>query len=351
MTKVALIFGGRSAEHEVSLASAKSISSALDKKRFNPFFIFIDKNGKWYRQNKVPLTGKDIDRSKPLYTIPGGGKKFLISPSGERFIIDVIFPILHGTFGEDGSVQGFFEMVDIPFVASGVLGSALSMDKEISKKVLAGDGFPVADFISFKGKLDPLKVESAFSYPLFVKPANLGSSIGISKALDRKGLLMAADEAFSYDSKIIVEEFIKGKEVECSVLGNNNPIASIPGEIIVRSEFYSYETKYLHKDKSSLVIPAKLNKETKEQVCKMAIDAFKTLSCFGMARVDFFVSENNIILNEVNTIPGFTDISMYPKLWEASGIPYTDLITKIIDLGIEKYKEKNSKKTSYIVNK
>ncbi len=345
MIKVAIIFGGRSAEHEVSLLSAKSVSSAIDREKFSLVYVFIAKDGKWYLQDNVPEEGL-ADLSTPLSVVPGGGSNFLLS-SSQKIEVDVVLPILHGTFGEDGTIQGLFEMCGVPFAASTVLGSAVSMDKEVSKKILQRDGIPIARFLSFKEKIDVLKVEEEFSYPVFVKPANLGSSVGVSKARNKEELLKAAQEAFLYDSKIIVEEFIKGREIECSVLGNESPVSSVPGEVVVGSDFYSYETKYLNKGESSLVIPADIPKETEKEIREMAVSAFRSLCCEGMARADFFVSDERVILNELNSIPGFTEISMYPKLWQATGLSYKDLITKIIELGIESHTKRNTLKTFY----
>ncbi len=341
MKKIAILFGGRSAEHEVSLSSAKSISSALDKNKFEPIFVFIDKDGTWYKENDI----ENLKRSEKLFVVPGAGENFLVSERGDRYQVEVVFPVLHGTFGEDGTIQGLFEMAGIPFVSSGVLGSSLSMDKEASKKLLKHDGILQAEFLSFREKIDISKVERNFDYPVFVKPANLGSSVGVNKVSNREELQKAAQEAFLYDSKIIVEEFIIGKEIECSVLGNENPQASLPGEISMEDGFYTYKTKYIN-NTAKLIIPADLPKEIENEIRRVAVKAFKALCCLGMARVDFFVRNNKeVILNEVNTIPGFTNISMYPKLWEATGISYTDLITKLVELGIDVYEKKSKLKT------
>lgn len=261
------------------------------------------------------------------------------------------FPVLHGTFGEDGTVQGMLKLANIPFVGAGVLGSAVGMDKDVMKRLLKGDGIPVADFLTFsygdRDKIDFDEVTNRLGTPIFIKPANMGSSVGISKVYDQENFEAAVDNAFLYDTKIIIEENIKGREIECSVLGNENPIASLPGEILPQGEFYSYQAKYIDEKGAVLDMPAKLSQELIEQIQKYAILTYKSLCCEGMARVDFFLKENgDILVNEINTIPGFTRISMYPKLWEVSGIPYSKLIDRLIELALSRFEREQALKTN-----
>ncbi len=266
--------------------------------------------------------------------------------------IDVVFPVLHGTFGEDGTVQGLLKLANVPFVGAGVLGSSVGMDKDVMKRLLRDAGIPIGKFLTF----DRVSIETAnfaeiekqLGLPVFVKPANLGSSVGIHKAHTQAELEEAVKDACNYDTKILIEEFIDGREIECSVLGNEDPIASVPGEIIPQHEFYSYEAKYIDEQGALLEIPAKLPKDLVQQIQQLAIQAFQVLCCEGMARVDIFLTKDNkVLLNEINTIPGFTKISMYPKLWEVSGIPYSDLIDKLIQLAIERFEREQKLKTNF----
>ena len=320
--KIGVLFGGKSAEHEVSIISAKNIIKALDKEKYQIFPVKIDKNGKFN-----------------LNTL----KK-----------IDVIFPVLHGPFGEDGSMQGLLKILNLPFVGSSVLGSAVSMDKEIMKKLFKEAGIPIGKFIVLKygEKITFEKVKKELGMPVFVKPVNMGSSVGISKVKNKKEYDTAIKEAFKFDLKVIIEENIAGREIECSVLGNNNPIASLPGEIIANQEFYSYDAKYISQE-SVVEIPAKLPRATIKKIQELAVKTFKILNCEGMGRVDFFVKKNakghtDVIVNEINTIPGFTNISMYPKLWEASGLPTGKLLDKLIALAIERFKRESKLKTTVV---
>ena len=320
--KIGVLFGGKSAEHEVSIISAKNIIKALDKEKYQIFPVKIDKNGKFN-----------------LNTL----KK-----------IDVIFPVLHGPFGEDGSMQGLLKILNLPFVGSSVLGSAVSMDKEIMKKLFKEAGIPIGKFIVLKygEKITFEKVKKELGMPVFVKPVNMGSSVGISKVKNKKEYDTAIKEAFKFDLKVIIEENIAGREIECSVLGNNNPIASLPGEIIANQEFYSYDAKYISQE-SVAEIPAKLPRATIKKIQELAVKTFKILNCEGMGRVDFFVKKNakghtDVIVNEINTIPGFTNISMYPKLWEASGLPTGKLLDKLIALAIERFKRESKLKTTVV---
>lgn len=353
---IAIIFGGRSAEHEVSIQSAKNIIKALDKNKYNPVLIGIDKNGHWYSDkgakillaNAKPLPKFAAFSKDEIVLVPQNKNKMikLHEPSATKHI-DVAFPILHGPFGEDGTIQGLLKLAGVPFVGASVLGSAIGMDKEITKRLLKEAGIPICKFIALTGD-DSLKISSIIKIlglPLFVKPANLGSSVGISKVKNKKELLKAIILAFQYDNKILMEESIVGREIECAVLGNEQPIASVPGEIIVKDGFYSYEAKYLDEHGAILKIPAKLPPLVAKKIQKLAIKTFRALACEGMARVDFFLKKNGeILVNEINTIPGFTSISIYPKLFEKSGINYSHLIDKLIKLALERFnKEKRLK--------
>ncbi len=361
--RVGILFGGRSSEHEVSLVSAASIIDALDRKKYTVFPIGITPEGRWLSaQNAISLL-KDrssIDNLPEHLLLPDPRKQGLveINNSGVSDIqnIDVVFPVMHGTFGEDGTVQGLLELAGVPYVGAGVLGSAVGMDKMIQKQVLEAAKIRVAQGIAFLNsefqedqKKVIARVEEEIQYPCFVKPCNTGSSIGISKAHDRKELIAAVALAGEYDRKIIVEKSIeKAREIECGVIGNDKPAASVLGEIIPSNEFYDYDAKYVD-GKSTSVIPADIPKWAVRKIQYIACKAFRVLDCSGMARVDFLVQGNGskIFLNEINTIPGFTSISMFPKLWEASGLSYSDLLDKVIDLAIDRHRAKSSLKTTY----
>ena len=314
--KVAVLFGGKSAEHEVSLQSAVNVIKALDKSKYDITPIKINKDGKF----KLSVV--------------------------ENF--DVVFPVMHGPFGEDGSMQGLLKLAGVPFVGPGVLGSAVGMDKDVMKRLFRDAGIPIGKFITLKtnDKINFSKIKKELGLPLFVKPANMGSSVGVSKVRNEKELQKAAKEAFKFDTKIVIEENIPGREIECAVLGNDFPMASIPGEIIANQDFYSYDAKYI--DTGSVAeIPAKINAKTKKQIQELAIKVFQVLNCEGLSRVDFFLKKDGkVIVNEINTIPGFTNISMYPKLWEASGIPAPKLIDRLIELAIERFEKEKKLQTS-----
>ena len=386
--RVGILFGGRSGEHEVSLLSAASILKAIDRKKFDVVPIGITKEGRWLGASDAHglLEGdsspvaRNLRAGDPEAT-PGAkllheGMPTLFAPeprnaSGQRAelgsgsrpdgqsSLDVVFPVLHGTFGEDGTIQGLFELAGIAYVGSGVLGSAAGMDKDVMKRLFAQARLPIVKHVTLlraEWEKSPRKaiaeIEKALNYPIFVKPANLGSSVGISKAHDRKELGPALDLAAKYDRKLIVEHGVGGKkararELEVAVLGNDNPEASVVGEIIPGKEFYDYEAKYLSEG-SMPVIPAKITRVESKQIREMALAAFRACDLSGLARVDFLMEpdgKRRIFLNEVNTLPGFTQISMYPKLWEATGIGYTDLITRLLELGLERHAEKS--RTSY----
>jgi len=347
------LFGGKSAEHEVSLMSARNVYQALDKKKYDITLIGITKNGEWLSLPRHLLLADPRDvvaelnapkKKFSVSVVPARAGLYLSGDTVRQTTFDVVFPVLHGPYGEDGSVQGLLKLAGIPFVGAGVLGSAIGMDKDVMKRLLRDAGLPIGKFITLShDQKRPIfkKIKNEIGVPFFVKPANLGSSVGISRVTTVKEYEHALDEAFRYDTKIIMEEYIAGREIECSVLGNENPIASMPGEIVTnkaRHGFYSYEAKYLDEKGANLIIPAKLTRRHIQEVQELAINVFKTLCCEGMGRVDLFMKDNGaFVINEINTIPGFTAISMYPKLWEVSGTPYAKLIDKLIELAIKRF--------------
>jgi D-alanine-D-alanine ligase len=394
---VGILFGGRSGEHEVSLASARSVMDNVDRARYDVVPIGITKDGEWLvggdplgqlarggRASGEMLTESTpaallADPSRPgLWNIVSpvgeqgeaeealaGGEASLQAPSGATALtavrlaeLDVVFPVLHGTYGEDGTVQGLLELAGVPYVGCGVMASAVAMDKAIAKDVLSAHGLPVLPYLVAKRKTwqrtpDQViaQVEKRLSYPVFVKPANMGSSVGVSKVHDWGELSPALDLAARYDRKILIEQGIEAREIEVSVLGNDDPIASIPGEVVPSREFYDYRAKYLDED-SELLIPAPLDAERTERVRRMALSAYKALDCAGMARADFLLDKvsGELWVNELNTIPGFTQISMYPKLWQATGLSYAALIDRLIDLAVERFEDKGRSETSYSVH-
>jgi D-alanine-D-alanine ligase len=392
--RVGILFGGRSGEHEVSLLSAASVFNAIDQNKYEVVPVGITKDGRWLTAADAErlLHGKAADaahahlragdpEATPGAAVLASGEAVIVPPepqhrsgsltpfqteanlarrASDRAInVDIIFPVLHGTFGEDGTIQGLLELADLPYVGAGVLGSAAGMDKDIMKSLFLAARLPIVKHVTVLRRdweTDAKKVhklvESKLKYPLFVKPANLGSSVGISKAHDRKELGPAIEEAAKFDRKIVIEQGVGGKrhkarEIECSVLGNDNPTASVPGEIVPGKEFYDYTAKYLDEG-SQLIIPAKLSKAETRKVQQLAISAFKAVDCSGLARVDFLMDPKTrkIYLNEINTMPGFTSISMYPKLWAASGLAYADLIERLIQLGLERHGEKEKNQYS-----
>ena len=357
--KIGILFGGKSAEHEVSIRSARSIVSALDKKKYTAVLIGIDKSGRWFLPDKKKFMSKKGVESFPengvgdsVALLPQScGKLINLSRKKQVIKLEVVFPVLHGTYGEDGTVQGLLELANVPYVGAGVLGSALGMDKDFMKRVLRDVGLPIGKFLVLHQNEPHPKfsqVIKTLGGPVFVKPANMGSSVGIGKAGSEKEFQAAVKDAFRYDQKIIIEQFIKGREIECSVLGNEKPRASLPGEVIPQHNFYSYEAKYLDENGAILKIPADLPKTVIKKIQKSAIETFQVLGCEGFARVDMFLTKTGkIYINEINTIPGFTKISMYPKLWEASGMPYTQLLDKLIELAQDRYNRKKRLKTSF----
>jgi D-alanine-D-alanine ligase len=350
-TRIALLFGGRSAEHEVSMISAAAIYRNIDRRKYDVASIFIDKKGGWRRVRSPLLPESELGRGPSYPFLPWDKRhRGRLSPKdlSRKIIADVYFPILHGPYGEDGTIQGLFEMADVAYVGAGVLASAAGMDKIIMKALFAMNRLPVAKYAAFlesewkKYKSAVLAViERELTLPVFVKPANLGSSVGISKVKTWSSIARAIGKAFRYDRKILVEQGIIGREIECSVLGNDSPLASLPGEVRPHREFYDYRDKYLE-GKTRFCIPAELPTETVAEVQRLAIEAFKAVDCSGLARLDFFLEDatGKIYINEINTIPGFTEISMYPKLWEASGISFPCLIEELIRLGLERHRRK-----------
>ena len=368
--KVGLIFGGRSGEHEVSLASAASVYNALDKNKYEVTLIGIDQKGRWLLPKESIMLANSANPMKIRLGEVEGSVALIPYSSSTQIVntkpvagtpslnkLDVIIPILHGTYGEDGTLQGLLQMADIPFVGSGVLGSAIGMDKDVARRLLKEAGIPVVPTSCFRKsdfKANPQavvdKILKDFSFPFFVKPANAGSSVGVHKVKTKEQLLPALEDAFSFDLKVLVEKGVAARELECSVLGNDTPKASLVGEIIPHHEFYSYEAKYLDDDGMHYHIPAQdLKPGVAEQIQAMAKKAFQVLELRGMARVDFFLDKNTheLYLNEVNTIPGFTKISMYPKMWEASGLSYSNLLDELIRLALEQHQETAKLRTTY----
>ena len=381
--RVGVLYGGRSGEHEVSLASAAAVFAHLDRARYEPVPIRIEKDGRWSLAERPPATmsaGEVIEQSRLEAARParaGREVHMVAHPSAETILsidrsaasrgsddsralvtglnLDVIFPVLHGPYGEDGTIQGLLELANVPYVGSGVLASSVGMDKGMMKVVFAASGLPVCAYSVVRGHdwdarrdavMDGLVAELGF--PLFVKPANLGSSVGISKAKDRASLAAAMDLARTFDRRIIVEAAVlEAREIECAVLGNDDPEASLPGEVIPSREFYDYEAKYMDAT-SQTVIPADLPAAVADDIRRMSIDAFRALDCAGMARVDFLVSRRDgaIFLNEINTIPGFTTISMYSKMWEATGVSYGQLLDRLIELALERHASRQQLRTS-----
>jgi D-alanine-D-alanine ligase len=359
--RVGVLFGGKSVEHEVSLLSAKSVVEAIDKDKYEVVLIGINKSGEWYLHDNLDECLLNCDDPKLIQlkmakenvtVVPREKGNPLVNLSG-TFLnkqLDVVFPVLHGTYGEDGTIQGLLKLANVAFVGSGVLASAVGMDKDVMKRLLRDAGVPIAKFMTLHSHSYQSnsfeEIVATVGLPFFVKPANLGSSVGISKVKNKQEFAAKLAFAFQFDHKILIEEYIKGRELECSVLGNEDPIASLPGEVIPQHEFYSYEAKYLDENGALFEIPAKLSEAEIACIQALSIKAFQILCCDGMARVDVFMQEDGrIVLNEINTIPGFTKISMYPKLWAVSGLPYADLIDRLIELAIERYKKAQTLKT------
>ena len=360
--RVVVLFGGRSAEHEVSVVSARSVLRALDPERYEAIPIGVTKQGRWVLLPGGPpalgaggaagLPGVEDDAEGEVALDQRPGAHALVSPDGSRTEIDVVFPVMHGPLGEDGSIQGFLEMAGVPYVGSGVLGSALGMDKAVQKVLFVAAGIPVVPHEPVherEWEEDPEAVEARaehLGYPLFAKPAALGSSVGITKVVDASGLRGALEETFRHGRKAVLERSVEGaRELECAVLGNDDPVASVAGEIVPRGHaFYDYEAKYLDEHGAELIVPADIEHELLEELQRLAVAAFRAIDGAGMARVDFFLAPaGGLLLNEVNTIPGFTTISMYPKLWEASGVAYTALVDRLIELALERHEAERKK--------
>jgi D-alanine-D-alanine ligase len=364
-TRVIILFGGRSAEHEISLLSARNVLSALDRARFEPVLVGIDKAGRWHRESERTLEAAAGDPRGVMLDAgaPAVGMEEALVPQAAGAITagavgsdDVVFPVLHGTFGEDGTVQGAMELAGIAYVGSGVLGSAIGMDKDVAKRLLRDAGIPVVDFAVVTAgafRRDPaaaLRSLPDFGYPRYVKPANAGSSVGVSRVAGPADLERAVRDALAFDTKVLVERGVDAREIECAVLGNDDPEAAIPGEIVVHHKdgVYSYDAKYVDPEGASWKIPAELPPEVTARVRSQAVATFRALELAGMARVDFFVTRDyrGIYVNEVNTIPGFTAVSMYPKMWEASGLAPSALITRLIELAIERRDARRALKTT-----
>ncbi|UCF99968.1 MAG: D-alanine--D-alanine ligase [Spirochaetaceae bacterium] len=346
---VCILFGGRSGEHEVSCRSAASVAKNLDPNKYRQILIGIDKAGRWYLQHKAQFLKEDYGERLEVATmaevvsvVPGQG---LGSPSGS-LNVDVVFPVLHGTFGEDGTVQGLLEIADLPYVGAGVLGSSLAMDKAKTKEIWRQSGLPVVDFIVVRdgSSESTARILKKIPVPLFVKPVTAGSSVGITKVKSADQLQPALAEALRFDSKVMVEPAVDAREIECAVLGNESPQAFAPGEILPNHEFYSYEAKYIDPEGAELKLPADLPETLSHEIRSLAVAAFRAAECSGMARVDFFLERESdrILLNEINTIPGFTNISMYPKMCEASGLAYPKLLDRLIELALERHNRRRA---------
>jgi D-alanine-D-alanine ligase len=363
--RIGLIFGGRSGEHEVSLASAKSVIANLDHEKYEVVPIAITKTGAWLLGTDPQAlleAGQDTQSEATATTVTLTGdpnvRRLIPLESGEQLhengALDVIFPVMHGTTGEDGALQGLLEMANVPYVGCGVLGSALGMDKEKMKMIFQTIGLPIVDYLVYRRhewERSPEAVmdaiEQRLGYPNFIKPANLGSSVGINKAHNRAELEHAMNVAAEYDRKIVIEKGINCRELECAVLGNDEPIVSVVGEVAASSEFFDYNAKYID-NKSEITIPAAIPQDTAQEIRRQALQAFLALDLSGLARVDFFLEKETgqVYMNEVNTLPGFTQVSMYPMLWEASGIPYSELLDRLIELGIERHADRQRNRTT-----
>ncbi len=358
--RVGILFGGKSAEHEISLQSAKNVIDAIDREKFEVTLIGIDKSGRWYLNDASqfllhaddPKQIKMQHLQEEIALVAGRETQQLVRLSNTETpdALDVVFPILHGPMGEDGTIQGLLKSANVPFVGAGVLGSAVGMDKDVMKRLLRDAGLPIGKFhtvnVLQKGDIIFSEMVKKLGCPVFIKPANMGSSVGVHRAENESEFKAGLADAFRYDNKVIIEEFIDGREIECAVLGNENPAASLPGEIIPHHQFYSYEAKYLDETGAGLQIPAELPQPLVRKIQQKAIATFQTLNCEGLARVDFFLQKDDkIVVNEINTMPGFTRISMYPKLWGASGLTYAALIEKLIALAIERFEREKRLQT------
>ncbi|MDP2852986.1 MAG: D-alanine--D-alanine ligase family protein [Smithellaceae bacterium] len=363
--KIGVLYGGRSGEHHVSLCSAASVVAALDKSKYDVVAIGIDRDGRWYVQDQPEVVadkafGKILSlKKRGLWLVNHFEQQnklhlYNLEASGEKVVVDLIFPVLHGTYGEDGTLQGLLELAMVPYVGVDVAGSAIGMDKDVAKRLLKEAGIPVVPWITVgrhEWREQPEKIlrkaAKELTLPLFVKPLCTGSSVGIKKVKEKKELASAIDYAFQFDTRIMIETGIDCREIECAVLGNERPQASVPGEILPTHEFYSYEAKYLDPQGAKMNIPAKIPARLSAALRQCAVAGFKALNCNSMARVDFFLDKKTgqFYLNEINTLPGFTSISMYPKLWEATGLPYGKLLDQLVDLALQRHREKSAIKT------
>lgn len=368
--KIGVLYGGRSGEHDVSLCSAASVVAALDRNKYNVTAIGIDKDGRWYvQENPQIVPDKDFGKKmalkkRGLWLVNHFEQKnklhlYNIKGKKEEVIVDVVFPVIHGTFCEDGTLQGLLELAMVPYVGADVIGSAVGMDKDVAKRLLNQAGIPVVPSETVnkqrwqdydEAKFIMKNVLEKLGLPLFVKPVCTGSSVGVKKVKKKDDLAKAMNFAFQFDTRVMIEEAIDCREIECAVLGNENPVGSVLGEIIPNHEFYSYEAKYIDPNGAALKIPAKINKTLSDKIRRIAVEGYMALGCSSMARVDFFLDKktNKFYLNEINTLPGFTSISMYPKLWEATGLKYSDLLDKLIALALDRHKKKLEIKTDNI---
>ncbi len=344
--RLGLLYGGMSAEHAVSLVSARNVYDALDKSRYKVTLLWIDEAGKWHTMDSPGHLLGEVTQGTPVLLSPHGGEgRTFLAVDGtqkRKLALDVVFPVLHGTNGEDGTVQGLLQMLGVPYVGAGVLASSVCMDKEIAKRLLLAASLPIADFVVLKrgqGSSQGYEaLEARLGTPFFLKPVNTGSSVGISKVYGRDGFAAALDHAFAHDKKVLAERFISGRELECAVIGNENPRATEVGEIITGHDFYSYEAKYLDEEATQLILPAPIASPVSEMIRSLALEAYRVLECEGMARVDFFLDEDDdVYINELNTIPGFTSQSMFPLLWQHSGVSFSRLIDLLIEAAFERH--------------
>jgi D-alanine-D-alanine ligase len=346
--KVALLFGGRSGEHEVSVRSAQAVAHGL-RQRHEVLLILVDRTGRWFLQ---PGPEPSEQGGEAIFIVPNHDERGALRRLSDASVVarpDVWFPVMHGTYGEDGTIQGLLELAGVPYVGSGVAGSAAGMDKDLMKAVFGAAGLPQVPYRVLRQPQDARGALEGLRFPVFVKPANLGSSVGISKVKRQEDLRAALDEAFRYDVKVLIEEGLDVREIEIAVLGNDDPEASVPGEIIPDREFYDYDSKYSSDSKTRLEIPAQLEPAVAQQVRELAVKCFRAIDAAGLSRVDFFVEKTTgrVFLNEINTLPGFTSISMYPKLWEATGVAYADLLERLLALGIERHARRSSLRTDF----
>lgn len=348
---VLLLFGGQSAEHEVSIMSARNVVGAIDREEYQVVLVYITRKGVWHHVEDVEgflghTDREELASGEAVFIVPSNeGARLVATCDCSRLAsLDLAYPVLHGPYGEDGTVQGLFKLLDLPFVGAGVTGSAVGMDKDVMNRLLHDGGIPIPAFLVFsqesQGDIAFDAVSEQLGKPLFVKPANMGSSVGISMVEDREAFEDAVEDAFRFDRKVIIEECVRGREIECSVLGNEDPVASLPGEILPNHQFYCYDAKYVDDRGADLLIPADLDETAIQKVQELAVRTFTLLCCEGLARVDFFIREGGeVLVNEINTLPGFTNISMYPKLWEASGMSQRELVSRLIGLALDRYEK------------